>query len=497
MLQNRRMAVAVLLDALRRLPLPDCLGIDVGGEMLALAVVSRTRSGPVVKSFERIPYGQPGLDLAARAAFAARAVAEGPYARLPLAVSLSGTDVFLRPLTVPFTKASHIAKTLKFEMDGQLPFDVESAVMDFVVSLPAEKSTRIIVAALPRETLQRVTEPFEAASLALKMITADVLCAPALAAYFPDDDFTTLDVGPDGWKMSVCRQGRLLFARAAAPAPGGDKMESAIAGWFKQSLMAAPSEAASAKVYLFGRIARALDVRAFSAALGAEVELVRFPDASLDAALAGRADDLCEGGANAVAAASALCLRRADFDLYAAAHGRRSPFERVFAPALSGLVVLALLMALFAFDAGKSLLNEKARARQAQSDELEVWTALFASEKPPGGSVHLGLLSKLKEVQEGAANETMGGEAAPILKALYAVSQAKNSAAGIRFERFEAKKGSASLQASGASDQAAENLAAEITAHSAFDAKAQDFRTEDQRVVFKIVMTPKGVGNVR
>jgi len=483
----------------RRDGLPDCLGIDIGRESVKLAVVGRAKTGPVVRAFSTIAYPGPGLDLAARAAFAAQAVADGPHARMSAAVTLSGTDVFLRPLVVPFTKTSHIAKTLKFEMDGELPFDVETAVLDFAAVSAAGKSTRLMVAAMPVETLRRVSEPFEAAGLNIRIITADVLSAPALAAYLGDDDFTLMDVSPSGWKMSVCGRARLHFARAAAAAPTGDRMEPALGAWFKQSLMVNPSDEPTGKVLVVGGLSAALDLVALAEATGSPAERLLLPDAALDESLLAQRDQIAACAMPAVAAATGLATGKSGFDLYAAAHGRVNPLDRVFAPAMGALVLLILLFAVWGWDFTGKLVAQRQRLAGAKSAETALWQGLFPDRQPPGGSVRLGLQSELKALEEGASERALGGKAGPILKALYVVSKTADPAAGLRFEKFTAaqRKGNVTVKATAPEATTAEKLAGAIEAEGTFDAELLNVSQESDRVTFQIVLTPKRGKNVQ
>lgn len=471
--------------------MPDCLGIDIGSEALKFAVVERGKKGCVIKAFARYAYPEGALGASARAEFAARTAAEGPYARLPVALSLSGADVFLCPLTVPFTKRSHIAKTLKFEMEGQLPFDVDSAVVDFSIALAAAKSSRLIVAAMPRETLESLTLPFERSGLNVALVTADVLAAASLGAFLGDGKYAVLDVGLSGWKLSVCDAGRLVFARATPAAPASDKVETALGGWFKQGLMAAPADALAEKMYLVGDMSGSVDCQALAEAAGCAVARPEFPGETIDAALAGEKGEIERSCAGSVAAAMALCSGKPAFDFYAAARGRQSPLERVFGPAVAGLVLVTLLFGVLGLGYARSLFTQRAGLAQVRAAEMGLWKQVFPDEDPPGGDVHAALAARIRQLQDAAPERLLGGKAGPILKALYVLSKTRAESAGIQFERFEAAKGAVIVQASAPNDPAAANLAGEINAEGSFDAKTQNFQPEEKRIVFQIVMTPK------
>lgn len=477
--------------------MPDSVGIDLGREALAIAVVTRSRDGVSVKSFEKLAYGDSGAGPAARAAFAARTVSASGLSRLPISVSLSGADVFLRPITVPFTKRSHIAKTLKFEMDGYLPFDIETAVMDFAVSpgAGAGGGTKLLVAAVPREMLEGVTAPFEAAGLKLRAVTADVLSASALSAFVGKERFALMDIGLAGWKLSICGGRRLLFARAAPAAPARETMEAAIAGWFKQSLMAAPTEVAPEAVYLTGEMSDKVDAAELARAVGAPVERFKVSDVRLSGDLAARGLEIASSGLGALAAAAAL--GREEFNLYAAARGGMSITDRIFAPAATGLVLVTVLAAALGWSYGRQALSFHRQADAAAAQEEALWKDLFGEEAPPGGSVHIGLQAKVKEFSQGASQKALGAKAGPLLKALYTLVRCTPKDSGMEFESFAAASGKAEVKAWAKETATAQKIAEKITAEKLFSAELSDVRRDGESMTFKIVMTPAGGGNVQ
>ena len=471
--------------------MPEYLGVDIGSEWLTTAVVGRTKAGPVVRAFNRYQYPQPGADIAARAAFAARTVAESTNLRLPIAVSISGAEVFLRPLVVPFTKASLIAKTLKFEVEGHLPFDVETAVLDYAVVETAGKSSRLLVAAIGRQTLQGVVNAFAAAGLAVRMITADVLAAPVLGMFLVGRRYGIMDVSASAWKLGVCDEGRLVFARAAAAAPAADRMEASLGGWFKQSLMAAAGTGID-KLYLVGEISGAIDCRALEDAIGVPVVRADFPDSALDGGLLGDKEEVTKTGAWAVAVATSLSLGKGDFDLYGAAYGRHGPVDKVFVPAVILLCLFTALFAAIGWGYGRQLAAVRANIAELEKAQLQLWKQILGDEAPPAGGVHSGLLAKIRDLEEKAPAKALGGKAGPILQALYAAARAARPGTGIEFLKFEAKPDKVIIEATAPNDATAQQLANDIAAAGVFDAAVRELVNQENRVSFKVDMKPRG-----
>jgi len=250
----------------------DFLGISLGREYMALALLTRAGRGVEVRDLECIPYEEPGAALSARAEFAARRVQAGPHSRARSAISLPGEEVFLQPHVVPFTRRSHIAGTLAFEMEDKLPFDVQSGVLDFTVTAPEGKGSRILVAAIEREKLMAVVEPFTRRGLKVRLVTSDVLAAAGLATLGVEGPYTLLDVGNSAWKLALCDAGRVLFARAAPAAPAAEAVEKSLARWVRQGLMAAPAGLEPSRVILCGPASGCLDCDALADELSLDVE---------------------------------------------------------------------------------------------------------------------------------------------------------------------------------------------------------------------------------
>ncbi len=123
-------------------------------------------------------------------------------------------------------------------------------------------------------------------------------------------------------------------------------MEKTVAGWYRQSVMAAPGGGAPAKVFLSGEGSRSLDLAALSAALETPTAYAALGDGHLSAQVAERADDLALYGLPAVDAAAEAAAGANEFDLYAVATGRRGLFESLFAPAAAALAVVAVIFGL-------------------------------------------------------------------------------------------------------------------------------------------------------
>jgi type II secretory pathway component PulL len=273
----------------------DFLGVSLGRDEVAFAVVSRRRNQLNVTLTGRIEYEEPVPDVAARASLAAARAAETGLPRAAVAIALPGEEIFLQPHTVPFTRGSHIEQTLAFEMADKLPFDVDSAVLDFSVISSEGPNSRILVAALQRAVLESVVAPFTAAGFKVRLVTSEVLAAGALAVLAERDSYALLDVSPSGWHLAICDSGRLVFARAAPATPTDAALEAPLAGWFRQSLSAGVTDLRPPVVILSGSRAGGIDIETLADRIELPVELLSLSDVREDEAAREPAEEPVEG----------------------------------------------------------------------------------------------------------------------------------------------------------------------------------------------------------
>ncbi len=475
----------------------EFLGVEIGKDRVGLALVSMSPAGARISFFENREYPSADLSLVDRASFAAKLAAGASAGKAPLALSLPGEAMSMCPLVVPFTKRAHIERTLKFEIEDKLPFDVNSAVLDFAVTGSHGGSSRLIVVALQSQLLRDVVAPFEARFLKVRLVTAEALSASALSSVIRENDFALLDVGLSDWKLSLVRDGRLAFARAARALPAGESLEAAIAAWFRQGLMAVPSEPSPERVFLTGCGSGALDPETLSQALSLEVRRLEFPLESLPSGEPRDAEDNREPSTPAVSAAASACLPWPEIDLVRAARGRQSVFDVLFAPLAAALVLATLLLALL----GIGYRNDATRAADAKSQalaaEIEVWESLFPDRTPPGGSPNLGLKSALKEVEIAGAAQALGSSSDWFLRALHVLSTCAPKGAGLTFRQLHLRQGKLVIDVSSRDTSADRLLRDAINAEGAFVAESVNVRIEEGLTTFQIQMQQREPNDVQ
>jgi type IV pilus assembly protein PilM len=153
-----------------------------------------------------------------------------------ISVSVSGPDVIVKQIALPFMDEAEVPGALRYEARKHLPFDIESMVLDHQVLArnPTERRLDVLLATVSQARLDRALAPLrelgveagivDAAPLAL----ANALAQAAVKDVVDDADVRLLlDVGHRESWLSLCHQGHPLFARRLDW--GGARLTEAVA----------------------------------------------------------------------------------------------------------------------------------------------------------------------------------------------------------------------------------------------------------------------------
>ena len=153
-----------------------------------------------------------------------------------ITVSVSGPDVIVKQITLPFMDESEIPGALRFEARKHLPFDVETLVLDHQVlgRNTAERKLDVLLATVSQARLDRALAPLRELGVEAGIVDAAPLAlANALeqsAERDADDDAGVrllLDVGHRESWLSLSHEGHPLFTRRLAW--GGERLTAAVA----------------------------------------------------------------------------------------------------------------------------------------------------------------------------------------------------------------------------------------------------------------------------
>lgn len=346
-------------------PMATWLGIDVGSASVKAAVVrSAYRKLSIVRVASADVATSGGVSAAVRAAVA-RALEGERQAADAVAAAIDGDRAAIHRLRVPATAQRQLGDVLAYELEAQIPFDLEGSVFDWRL-IEAEGPARTtngpddqlsVIAAVAR--IDDVRSRIDLIKDAIAQEPERVgVGAPTLGALGPfiagltgDDAVAVVDLGARGSEVLIMERGEPVFARTLSTGTEGlPATAPRLARDIRVSFAAhrAQGGMAPSRLYLCGGGAYVSGAEGFlSGELEIPVQLL--PEPSLDVAgLGDTAKDLPRY-AKAVALALTLAGRGTGLNL------RRGPltFERGFSwvrekiPMLAGL--MAVILVSFAF----------------------------------------------------------------------------------------------------------------------------------------------------
>ena len=187
------------------------LGLDIHDDHIAAAVVEQRGHEKQITSWDaRAVVNRSQL------AVVLQSLLEGLDWKGGLTVcglSLSGFS--LRNLTVPFTDRKNINQILPLELEDQLIIPVQDQVIEYIFTEKAENSSRILVAAMAKNTLRGELEMLRAGGQNPGIITLRnaALAGAYTAGGAAENDFILLDAGLHFITMVAVHKRRIVFMR--------------------------------------------------------------------------------------------------------------------------------------------------------------------------------------------------------------------------------------------------------------------------------------------
>src|SRR4029079_18842520 len=108
-------------------------------------IVETTYRGATVKSYFTAPVPPDGERTDRLKAALPKLVEQGATQVDSVLVSLPGTSLATHPIALPFSDPKKIESTLAFEVESQLPYDLDDAIFDHQVSSSDEKGAQLLV----------------------------------------------------------------------------------------------------------------------------------------------------------------------------------------------------------------------------------------------------------------------------------------------------------------------------------------------------------------
>ena len=193
--------------------------IEAGRQRLRAVEVRRLgRTTRLKRSLvERIPSSLDVGDAESFGAWMGEQLNRAGFPRGKATVSLPRERVALKRLQLPTTNPGELVEMTRLAMRRDLPFDAESAVIDFVPVGQQNGSTEVIAVAAPGSLVEWARRAIAAAGVGLRGISIRSLGTAALIAMLGDqgDDATlAIDIAGDSVELSVISNGFIRFSRA-------------------------------------------------------------------------------------------------------------------------------------------------------------------------------------------------------------------------------------------------------------------------------------------
>ena len=203
------------------------VGIDLGAHTVKVAVMEGRLGKVQLKDYRvrALPRGDDDPRQAAIAALSGLLSELGLEDTVTYAIGVPGQGVSVRSVNLPFSAADRIEKTLAFELEGYVPFDLEDFVLDHRIH-PQGEGSRVLCALAPKEGVRGLLEGLAAAGVDPKHVVLD---ADVLGTYADRDGGVQaiVDIGHARTLVAVTRGSEHLTVRTLST--GGAQLTQALA----------------------------------------------------------------------------------------------------------------------------------------------------------------------------------------------------------------------------------------------------------------------------
>ena len=434
--------------------MPTWLGIDIGSASVKAAVVRSTYRRVALARVATVEVEEAGGHVpAVRLAVATALQGDQPGTTVSpdaIAVTIEGSRAAIHRLQLPATAQKQLADVLAYELESQIPFDMESAVFDWrLLERAGEEGQLSLIAAVGRieDVKARIDLVREAAGQEPERVGVGGFALGALVPYIPGladgGAVAIVDLGARASEVLLLENGEPVFARTLSIGTSGlPASAQRLARDLRTSFAAHQAQGGRAptRVYLCGGGAFASGAEGFlSGSLDIPVQALPEPQLEGTNADPAAARELPKY-AKSIALALSLAGRGAGMNL------RRGPlaYERGFAwvrekiPVLAGLA--AVILVSFVFSAWARL-HAVHKERDALQDALgQVTKEVLGTEA-----------TTAQEAQDLLAKETSLGDEDPMPHAdgfdvMVYLSQAVPSSIKHDVEELDVQKGHVTLR---------------------------------------------------
>ena len=214
------------------------LGIDIGSYWIKVLELSLTSTGPEIKGLAKkeLPpeMRKAERDPKAVAELIKECLAEGGISARDVVVMVSGSQVFIRRITMPPMPQEELDEVIPFEATKQVSFPVEQLEVDYIIvgekEVDGVKNQDILLVATPKEVVEQQKSIIREAGLRTVAVTvAPMVLWKAFQLSnkaYEEKVIALLDIGHERTTISLLNNGILEFTRAINL--GGDEVTSSL-----------------------------------------------------------------------------------------------------------------------------------------------------------------------------------------------------------------------------------------------------------------------------
>lgn len=196
------------------------IGFDIGKtQVTATQVLAKGRKVFVEKWYQEQLDTDLATDYDARVSAAIKKIIDSVDAKYQaIYSSISNTQAIFKELKFPFTETEMISRVVHHEIEPLLPFPIEDAVIDFVITkiVKEEKSAEVLIAAVQKQHIAHHLALFEAAGVNPERVTIDLFALYGLYHELYRNNQTDViitEVGIQSTRMAYIQQGQLRSMR--------------------------------------------------------------------------------------------------------------------------------------------------------------------------------------------------------------------------------------------------------------------------------------------
>jgi len=195
------------------------LGIDIGKSSVNACLIQR--SGKFIyieKTFQETIEADVTLPFEERVQRAIKKIVSITGSKLSVRTSLPSSQAVFKELLLPFADPEKIAMIIRYEIEPYLPFPLQEAIVDGIITGKQDTQSRVLVAAVKQEYIIQHLQYFENTGLVPETITIDLFDIYSLYRTVPaygrlEGAVVVLDIGFNSTKVAYILDSQLLLVR--------------------------------------------------------------------------------------------------------------------------------------------------------------------------------------------------------------------------------------------------------------------------------------------